>query len=152
MFGKPPYMAALTFRGNHIFRDLPMNVVFIAQHRVFNVSTDEEQDPKTAMLAPEVGPALMPSVMKHLNASVSVIGNTFIRTRVEERKVTKKIGVGRRAKPKETVEEVEHIEYALRIGPNPLYTTKARKSKAIKLPDVIVDPDYNKIMKVLKGE
>lgn len=130
------------------FRDLPMNVVFIAQHRVFNVAVDEENDPKTAMLAPEVGPALMPSVAKHLNASVSVIGNTFIRTRIEEKVIKKKVG----RKFKETTEEEEVIEYALRIGPNPLYTTKARKSKKITLPDVIVDPDYEKIMSVLKGE
>ena len=129
-------------------RDLPINSVFIAQHRIFNVAVDEENDPKTAMLAPEVGPQLMPSVAKHLNASVSIIGNTFIRTRVEEKITHRKVG----KKTKEVVEEVEHIEYALRIGPNPLYTTKARKSKRITLPDIIVDPDYNKIMSVLKGE
>lgn len=134
------------------FRDLPMNVVFIAQHRVFNVSTDEEQDPSTALLAPEVGPAMMPSVMKHLNASVSIIANTFIRTRIEEKVTNQKIGTGRRAKTKEVVEEIEHIEYALRIGPSALYATKARKSKAIKLPEIIVDPDYDKIISALKGE
>jgi len=132
------------------FRDLPMDVVFIAQHRVFNVAVDEEGDPKTSMLAPEVGPQLMPSVAKHLNASVSVIGNTFIRTRTEE-KVIKKASKNPKLKPKEITQEVEHIEYCLRIGPNPVYTTKVRKAKGILLPDVIVDPDYKKIMNVLKG-
>jgi len=130
------------------FRDLPMDVVFIAQHRVFNVAVDEEGDPKTSLLAPEVGPQLMPSVMKHLNASVSVIGNTFIRTRTEEKVVTKKRG----RRSKEEVQEVEHIEYCLRIGPNPVYTTKMRKSKGIALPDVIVDPDYDKILSAMKGK
>lgn len=134
------------------FRDLPMDVVFIAQHRVFNVAVDEEDDPKTALLAPEVGPQLMPSVAKHLNASVAIIGNTFIRTRTEEKVVKKTIGRGKRAKTREEVQEIEHIEYCLRIGPNPLYTTKMRKSKSIKVPDMIVDPDYTKIMDVLKGE
>lgn len=128
------------------FRDLPMDVVFIAQHRVFNVAVDEEGDPKTAMLAPEVGPQLMPSVAKHLNASVSVIGNTFIRTRTEEKVIKSK-----NPKVKDKVQEVEHIEYCLRIGPNPIYTTKVRKAKGILLPEVIVDPDYKKIMNVLKG-
>lgn len=134
------------------FRDLPLETIFIAQHRVFNVTVDEEQDPKTAMLAPEVGPQLMPSVAKHLNASVAIIGNTFIRTRIEEKVMKKKIGKGRRAKEVEEVEELEHIEYCLRIGPSSLYTTKMRKPKSIILPELIVDPDYDKLMKVLKGE
>lgn len=134
------------------FRDLPINMVFIAQHRVFNIAVDEEDDPKTALLAPEVGPQMMPSVAKHLNASVGIIGNTFIRTRIEEKVVKKTVGRGRRAKTTEEVQEIEHIEYCLRVGPNSLYTTKMRKSKSIKLPDVIVDPDYNKIIKTLKGE
>jgi hypothetical protein len=128
-------------------RDLPMDVVFIAQHRVFNMPVEEEEEGHT-MLAPEVGPQLMPSVAKHLNASVSIIGNTFIRSRVEE-VVTKK---GKGARAKEVTEEVEHIEYCLRIGPNPVYTTKVRKAKAITIPDVIEDPDFDKIMKALKGE
>jgi hypothetical protein len=132
-------------------RDLPMDVIFIAQHRVFNMPTDDEDEAKTTMLAPEVGPAMMPSVGKHLNASVSVIGNTFIRVRTEERKRMVK-NKNPKLKPKEVVDEVEHIEYCLRVGPNPVYTTKVRKSREITLPDVIVDPTYKKIMKVLRGE
>lgn len=133
------------------FRDLPMDVVFIAQHRTFNVADDEDSgDERASVLAPEVGPQMMPSVAKHLNASVSVIGNTFIRNRIEEKKRMVK-NKNSKLKPKEVIDEVEIIEYCLRIGPNPIYVTKVRKSKEIEMPDVIVDPDYNKIIKVLKG-
>ncbi len=59
-------------------RDLPMQVVFIAQDRVFNVGEEDEAQG----LDPEVGPGLSPSIAKCLNAAVHVIGNTFIRRRM----------------------------------------------------------------------
>lgn len=116
------------------FRDLPMNVVFIAQDRTFNF--DEEKGEGENVLMPEVGPGLSPSIAKTLNASVSVIGNTFIRSRptISKRKV-----------------KTNKIEYCLRIGPNPVYTTKIRKSKSIELPDVIVNPTYDAIIEIIKG-
>ncbi len=131
-------------------RDLPMDVVFVAQHRAFNIPGDEESEAGTSLLAPEVGPAMMPSVAKHLNASVSIIGNTFIRSRIEEVKRPGKTRI-RGKKATEVIDEVEHIEYCLRVGPSPVYTTKVRKSKGIAMPDVIADPTYEKIMAVLKG-
>lgn len=131
-------------------RDLPIEVVFIAQHRVFNVDYGDEKDSTTALLAPEVGPALMPSVGKHLNASVAVIGNTFIRTRtVTTKRMVKQKNT--KLKPKEVIDEEEIIEYCLRVGPSALYTTKMRKPRDVILPDVIVDPTYEKIIDVLKG-
>ena len=63
------------------YRDLPMEVVFLAQDRVFNVDEEENQD---GMIDPEVGPRLSPSVNSHLCAAVSVIGNTFIRTKLRK--------------------------------------------------------------------
>jgi hypothetical protein len=134
------------------FRDLPMNVIFVAQHRTFNLPDEDDIESGTALLAPEVGPALMPSIAKHLNASVSIIANTFIRTRIEE-VVTKEVkGKGKHKKTIEHIDEEEHIEYCLRIGPSPIYVTKVRKGKTIKLPDVIVDPTYESIIKALKGK
>lgn len=116
------------------FRDLPLNVVFIAQDRTFNF--DDESNESDNILMPEVGPGLAPSVAKTLNASVSIIGNTFIRARTEttKRKTKRKI-----------------VEYCLRIGPNPIYTTKIRKPKGVELPDVIINPTYDAIIEVIKG-
>lgn len=120
------------------FRDLPMEVVFIAQDRTFNFGDDESSEDE--VLAPEVGPRLMPSVASVLNAAVSTIGNTFIRVRT----IKKTIDGKKRA--------VEKKEYCLRLGPSPLYVTKVRKPKSISAPDFIVDPTYEDIQDVITGE
>ena len=118
-------------------RNLPCESVFIAQERVFNAG-DEEDDGIDA-LAPEVGTKLMPSVNKDLCASVSIIGNTFIKIKVHKEKDKGK-----------TVRTVEKI-FCLRSGPNEVYTTKIRKPKGVKAPDYITDPSFRKIKKIMKG-
>ncbi len=124
------------------YRNLPMEVVFIAQDRVFEV--DEDLDPET-MLDPEVGPRLAPSVTKHLNASVHSIGNTFIRRRIRHKEVK------RRGSKKTKTKEIPETQYCLRIGPDPVYATKIRKPKGIKVPAVIVDPHYEDILELIQG-
>lgn len=119
-------------------RALPVESVFICQERVFNIG--DEEDDGLDQLEPEVGPKLMPSVKNDLNASVSIIGNTFIRIKT----VTKKDDKGRKTK------EVKKL-YCLRVGPNSVYTTKIRKPKGITAPDYIVDPDFAKIKDIMKG-
>lgn len=119
-------------------RGLPLISVFLCQERVFNIGNEE--DDNLGQLEPEVGPRMMPSVKDDLNASVSIIGNTFIRRHVEK---TKEDG--------KTVRTV-HKEYCLRVGPNEVYTTKIRKPKGVKAPDLIVDPTFRKIQKIVKGK
>ncbi len=123
------------------YRNLPMEVVFIAQDRVFEVDVD--LDPET-MLDPEVGPRLAPSVTAHLNASVHTIGNTFIRKRTRQ----KEVGKGRKKK----VKEISEMQYCLRVGPDPVYRTKIRKPKEIIVPSVLIDPCYEDILDIIKGE
>lgn len=133
-------IAATMKEGIINFRDLVelgMDVIFIAQDRAFNVGEDDDAEES---LAPEIGPALSPSVVKTLNASVDVIGNTFIRERVIPGNKVKKIA------------EKVVIEYCLRLGPNSLYVTKVRKPKSIVAPSVIVDPDYDEIMAIIDGD
>jgi len=120
------------------FRDLPLEIVFLAQERVNKVNdTNDDEE----LLVPEVGPALSPSIASHLNACVSIIGNTFIRVR---RRVIKREG----KKP----EEKEDMRYCLRIGAHPVYTTKVRKAKIIEVPGFIEDPTYDDVLDVLAGE
>ena len=118
------------------FRDLPMEVVFIAQQRTFNVGEDGENEGE---LDPEVGPSLSPSVMSHLCAAAQVIGCTFIRTRTITKKIRKK-----------TIEK-EVTEYCLRLGPSASYITKFRKPRSISLPDFLIDPTYEEILETIKG-
>jgi hypothetical protein len=116
------------------YRDLTslgINVVFIAQHRTFNLTDEEEENAQ--MLAPEIGPALMPSVARTLNASVGIVVNTYIR---EHKGKDKK----------------KTIQYCLGIGPSPLYTRKVRKPKSVRLPDVIVDPTFQDVLDITKGD
>ena len=119
------------------YRDLPMEVVFLAQDRVFNVGDDEEGT--DGQLNPEVGPRLSPATMLHLCAAVSVVGNTFIR----QREVAKKV-------KGYTIKE-DVTEYCLRLGPSASYITKFRKPKQIELPDFLIDPTFEEVLETIKG-
>lgn len=124
------------------YRDLSklgINVVFIAQDRVFNFN-EEDDAIDEGMLAPEVGPGLSPSIAKTLNAAVSMIGNTFIRTREVKKEVD-----GKKVTRRKT-------EYCLRVGPSPVYITKVRKPREYEAPELIVNPDYDKIMDIIQGD
>lgn len=122
------------------FRDLPLCKIFICQDRI--TTSDDESDTDPEMIAPEVGPALSPSVARTLNAAVDVIGQTFIRERLTTVK-TKKGG----EKSKIVV------EYCMRIGPHARYLTKIRRANpGTKLPSVVADPTFDKILELVKGE
>lgn len=124
-------------------RDLKgINKVFLAQDRTFNV--DEENSDEESF-SPEVGPRLSPATMSHMNAEVSMIGNTFIKMKTIKKKVKKASGVVK-------VEEEEKPVYCLRIGPNPVYITKVRKPKARVLPDFIEDPSYSSIIETVENK
>lgn len=123
-------------------RDLPLEVAIIAQDRTFNVGEEDAAEG----LDPEIGPGLMPSVAKHLNAAVHVLANTFIRQRV----VT--IKLKNPPKGKSPYKEVSRIEFCARIGPNPVYTTKMRKPKHVEIPSVVVNPTYADLTAIIRGE
>lgn len=120
------------------FRNLPMEVVFIAQDRVFNMDEEDFEDNE---LMPEIGPRLMPSVASVLNAAVTVIGNTFIRRATIRKKDAKGV-----------MKKVEKTEYCLRVGPSHLYVTKLRKPRSQVAPEFISDPTYESIQEAIKGE
>lgn len=119
------------------FRDLSeegMDVVFIAQERVHDSETEDEDN--EGQIDPIVGPRLMPSVAAVLNASVKVIGHTFIREVV-----------------KRNLDSIKRkTYYCLRVGPHPYYITKIRKPKDTECPDFITDPTYDKIISIMRGK
>jgi len=121
-------------------RNLPMNVVFIAQDRTFNF--DDDSGSIDEQLVPEIGPRLMPSVASVLNAAVTMIGCTFIRRRIIKKKS--------KEKPFKTITK-EKIEFCLRLAPSPVFTTKVRKPKDFEVPEFIVDPTYDDIISVIEG-
>lgn len=116
---------------------LGIEVVFIAQDRLFNVDEDEGE---MGEVEPEMGPRLSPSVKSHLCAAVTIIGATFIRT------YQKEIGEGKKKRKKSVV------EYCIRLGPNSSYITKIRKPKSVSLPNFLTDPTYEEILEIIEGE
>lgn len=131
------------------YRDLEMNVVFIAQDRVFKIEEEDEDldvesEGGNIITTPEVGPQVMPSVAKTLNAMVDIIGNTFIMETYKTVEVMK----GKVAKKRKK----RVVNYCLRLGPHAIYRTKFRKPKSTKTVSYIVDPTYEKIVAMEKGE
>lgn len=119
-------------------KELPLEVVFIAQDRTFNTETEEGSD--DGAIDPEIGPRLSPSISSHLCAAVSVVGNTFIRDRVVKLKVKNKV-----------VERTKK-EYCIRLGPNAYYITKIRKPRSIEMPEFLVNPTYETMLEIITGE
>lgn len=117
---------------------LPGNVVIIAQEREFNTDGDGE------LLMPYVASALTPSVVGWLNPACDYIAQTFLRQKVEEREA--KIA----GKIVKTKQKTRQVEYCLRVGPDSVFTTKFRLPKGSQLPEVIVDPDYDKILQLIQ--
>lgn len=130
-------VASLMKQWAALYKALDMNVVFLAQQRVFNTDEDEGSDSE---LMPEVGARLSPSVKDALNAAADVIGSTFVKRSVIVKEVK-----GKKIKRERSI-------YCLRVGPNPVYITKIRKPKKADAPSIIEDPDYEDIMSVIKGE
>lgn len=119
------------------FRDLDMNIVYIAHHRVFQ---QNEEDADTIAIDPYVGPAVTPSVAAVLNAAVDIIGETFI----GEKTITT------RDKKTGKKEEERNVNYYLRVGPHSSYITKFRNSKETETPDVIKNPDYKSLINLME--
>ena len=110
-------------------------VCIIAHERAFNV------DSEASLVFPHVGASLTPGVSGWLDGVVDYIGQCFIR---EETRVKKS---GRVVIRKKTGK----MQYCLRVGPDPIYRTGFRVPKGTELPDVIVDPTFNKINELIGG-
>lgn len=101
------------------FRNLPMNVVFLAQERRGYSEDDDE--------APEVYPDVSPSVRATLTPAVDIIGRLYVK------EVVQKGGDGKK--------ETSVMERRLLIGAHEVYTTGDRSEAG--LPDVIRLPKRN---------
>jgi len=141
-------------QGSHVVKEalrelmgLKSNVVIVAQEREFTFSEDASE-----VIMPYVGCSLTPSAAGWLHQAADYIVETF--KREEVKKVTKRIGKGPKAKTITKEVQTGKIEYCLRTGPHTVFTTKFRMSKDsnLKLPEVVVDPDYRKIQALLDQE
>jgi hypothetical protein len=106
------------------------NVLFNAHERL-----REPQEEDDDRIAPAVGSNLMQSVSSFVNGAVSVIGNTFIREFHDKK------------------DKTTEVQYCMRVGPHAFYRAKIRRPvSAGPVPGVIINPSYEKIRKISKGE
>jgi hypothetical protein len=132
-----------TAQCKEVFRallDLTCNVVIIAQERDFK--NENDTDVQTGY----VGAALTPGLAGWLHPACDYNCQTFKRAKMEP--VHTKIG----EKTVTTYKRGKGVEYCLRTEPHDVYMTKFRVPKGHKLPDVIIDPSYDKIIRVIKGK
>lgn len=123
-----------------VLLQLQAHVVITAQEREFNVENDSD------LLMPYVASALTPSVTGWLNPACDYITQTFIR----ESFTTKATKVGDKTIKRR--EKTGAVEYCLRTGPDPVYTTKFRLPKGKELPLAVVDPTYSKLERLIEGK
>ena len=123
--------------------NLPGNIVLLAQERTFG-GKDEGGDPD--IIKPTVGAALTPSVVGWLNPACDFVMQTFKKPKM----VTSVSKIG--GKEVRTTKRGKGVDYCLRCEPHDVFTTKFRLPKGMVLPDMIVDPSYEKLMKVIRGE
>ncbi len=136
-YGQSTLMCKGSFRA---LLSLDCNVIIIAQERVFGDESNSE------ITAPNIGAALTPAVTSWLNPACDYVVQTFIRAKMET--TTTSI----RGKQETSQVRGAGFEFCLRTAPHDVYLTKFRMPKGkVKLPEVIVDPSYEKILKLIKG-
>lgn len=118
-----------------------INSVVIAHERNFNDEGGSD------LIFPTVGAALTPSTAGWLNGACDYLCQTFLR----EQTSVKKVKTGKTTT--QMTSRTGKVEYCLRVGPHPIFMTGFRRvhREDNAMPDVIVDPSYDKIMDVIGG-
>jgi len=111
-----------------------------------NFSSDDESGGSTDRIAPHIGAELPPKSAQWLHAQADFIGQTFIRRKEIEKQVKKPNG--KLVTRKVTTDE---MEYCMRIGAHPVYITGFRTVTDGKIPDVIVNATFDKVVSVARG-
>lgn len=123
------------------------NTILLAQEREFK--DDDETKGDDSMLIPLVQSSVSPGVAAWLPAQVDYLIQTMKRIQ----RVKTKVKQG----GKELVKIVDQVQYVARTGPHPVYLTKFRvpqdeaTGKPKKLPDVVVDPTFPKLLALMEG-
>tara|TARA_Y100000361_G_scaffold36089_1_gene30627 strand:- start:66199 stop:67062 length:864 start_codon:yes stop_codon:yes gene_type:complete len=120
--------------------DIPLNIIIVGQERAFDTA-EESSD----VLMPYVSVGATPAVAGWIAPAVDYMCQTFKR---EEVKITEKTMGGKVIRSKE---KTGKNEFCLRVGPDATYITKFRVPPNTELPDVIVNPSYDKIQYLIEG-
>lgn len=127
-----------------LFLDLPMHVVVLAQEKDHS-QKKEEGGGDSELIQPFMASALGITTCGWLHDNCDYICQTLIREEYKQKTV--KIS----DKMKTIQRKTGKVEYCLRTLPHPIYASKLRVPRGIEIPDVIVDPDFGKIMELIQG-
>lgn len=136
-YGQLAIQCKETFRS---LLNLPTNVVIVAQERTFG------EEGVSEIIQPTVGAALTPSVAGWLNPACDFVVQTFLRNKT----ITTNTNIG--GKDVSTTKRGAGVEYCLRTAPHDIFMTKFRVPRGREIPDCLVDPTYQKIMSIIRGE
>lgn len=127
-----------------------MYTAIIAHERDFK---KEEDGTGTASVEdllslPRMGPGLIPACSNWINGACDYVCNCFLRERIERYKETVVEG----AEPVDMIRPTGEYEYGIRVGPSTNYATGFRLPDGAILPKFIINPTFDKIMKVAQGK
>ena len=126
--------------------DYKGNVVIVGQQRTFG-GKDDGLDPD--LIKPTVAVAVTPSLAGWLQPACDYVLQTYKRPKMVTK--TRQLPGGKTSEYQER-DATQPIEYAARCAPHDVFSTKFRVPKGHFLPESVVDPSYDKVMQILKGE
>ncbi len=127
-----------------LFLDLPMHVVVLAQEKDHSKKAEEGSE-QSELIQPFMASSLGVSTCGWLHDNCDYICQTLIR----EETVQKPVPISGKTKTRPV--KTGLVEYCLRTLPHPIYASKLRVPRETEIPDVIVDPDFDKIMELIQG-
>lgn len=122
------------------------NALILAHDRDFGKKTEGGEDEPakpSEIVVPKMGANVTPMAATWLHPVCDYVCYSFIRPADKEAKVSKVAG-------KEV--SLSQYEYGLWVGPHNTFMTGFRLRVGQTLPDVILDPTYEKIIEVINGE
>jgi hypothetical protein len=143
-----------------LFRDilnLPGNVVLVAQERSFGgkdeVAAQQVVAADLDIVRPTVGPALTPSLASWLRNACDYVVQTFKKPKMVEGPAIELVGAdGKTTTMPGAPVRTHGVDYCLRCEPHDVFVTKFRVPMGTQLPDIIVNPTYNRLMQAIRGE
>ena len=125
------------------FLNLGCHRIVVNQERV-----NEPSDESSEIVSANIGPALTGGAAGGLTPACDYVVQTFIRNKVISQ--TSQIN----GKPQTITKRTKEVEYCLRCGPGSGYSTKFRMpiGESGRVPEVIIDPTYDKMISVIRGE
>lgn len=120
------------------------HVLILAQERMHGDREDTGISMSELGVTPNICSSLTKSTASWLNPECDYIMRSFKRAQVVEKHI--KVA----GKDQVTRVKTGKIEYCMLIGDHEIYITKFRKPKGVKLPEVLVDPTFEKIQELIR--